>query len=415
MSKAIFLFSLLCLCLMTTALADIPRVINYQGRLTDASGEPVPTGNYLITFTIYDDPVSIISEHVKWTSGVRGVDVVDGLFSYNLGDSVALPPDLFSADMQLWLGIKIGTSAEMTPRIKLAAVPAAYQALYSDSSDFTATVADLSVTTAKLADLAATSAKIADLAITDSKIADLAILTAKLADRVVTTEKIALQAVGTTELDDYSVTGEKLAPYAVVTGKINALAVTTEKLANGAVIRDKIADAAINSAKLENNAVTSNHIADGAIQFSDIGPNGAADGQVMMRSGGTWTAASPIPAGVIVMWSGTLATIPNGWALCDGTGGRPDLRDKFIYGCSAGQNPGATGGEATTTHYHTTDIPVQTSSTPSTIYNKVWEVGGQWVAGVDHTHTIDPNPQNSDTKVLSNLPPYYKLAFIIKL
>lgn len=57
-----------------------------------------------------------------------------------------------------------------------------------------------------------------------------------------------------------------------------------------------------------------------------------------------------IPAGVIVMWSGLLANIPTGWALCDGAGGRPDLRSKFIKGSAAGINPGAEGGANTHTH-----------------------------------------------------------------
>jgi hypothetical protein len=57
-----------------------------------------------------------------------------------------------------------------------------------------------------------------------------------------------------------------------------------------------------------------------------------------------------IPAGVIVMWSGTLASVPSGWALCDGGGGRPDLRDRFIMGWTNAVNPGGTGGSATHTH-----------------------------------------------------------------
>lgn len=66
-----------------------------------------------------------------------------------------------------------------------------------------------------------------------------------------------------------------------------------------------------------------------------------------------------LPAGVIVMWSGTLASIPSGWALCDGAGGRPDLRDKFVKGAAAGQNPGATGGAATHGHAYTETIQHQ--------------------------------------------------------
>lgn len=42
--------------------------------------------------------------------------------------------------------------------------------------------------------------------------------------------------------------------------------------------------------------------------------------------------AAPIPVGGIIMWSGTIATIPSGWSLCDGTNNTPDLRNKFIVG-----------------------------------------------------------------------------------
>lgn len=56
------------------------------------------------------------------------------------------------------------------------------------------------------------------------------------------------------------------------------------------------------------------------------------------------TAVGVVPVGGIVMWAGLLANIPTGWALCDGTNGTPDLRDRFLVGAAAGQNPGTTGG-----------------------------------------------------------------------
>lgn len=62
-----------------------------------------------------------------------------------------------------------------------------------------------------------------------------------------------------------------------------------------------------------------------------------------------------IPAGIIVMWGGLVSAIPTGWALCDGANGTPDLRDRFVKGAAAGQNPGATGGAAT--HGHTVQQP----------------------------------------------------------
>lgn len=48
----------------------------------------------------------------------------------------------------------------------------------------------------------------------------------------------------------------------------------------------------------------------------------------------TDSTADRFPVGGIVMWSGTIATIPPGWFLCDGSNGTPNLRDKFIIGAS---------------------------------------------------------------------------------
>lgn len=45
-----------------------------------------------------------------------------------------------------------------------------------------------------------------------------------------------------------------------------------------------------------------------------------------------WATVTTIPSGIISLWYGTIASIPSGWALCDGTNGTPDLRDKFIVG-----------------------------------------------------------------------------------
>lgn len=57
-----------------------------------------------------------------------------------------------------------------------------------------------------------------------------------------------------------------------------------------------------------------------------------------------------VPKGGIIMWSGTIATIPSGFALCNGENGTIDLRNKFPL--CAGQDSGGdydtgdTGGEA---------------------------------------------------------------------
>lgn len=129
-------------------------------------------------------------------------------------------------------------------------------------------------------------------------------------------------------------------------------------------------------------------------------------------SGSTIASSVPAPGimpdesltvGAIIMWSGTLSSIPEGWQLCDGTNGTPDLRGRFVMGVSSGENPGATGGATTHTH---------TGSTSSSSHS-IWiddNSGGSdyWGAPNYHTHSITMN--SSD-----NLPPYFKIAYIMKI
>ena len=53
-----------------------------------------------------------------------------------------------------------------------------------------------------------------------------------------------------------------------------------------------------------------------------------------------------VPAGGIIMWSGSTASIPSGWAICDGNNGTPDLRDRFVVGAGSTYGVNATGGSA---------------------------------------------------------------------
>jgi microcystin-dependent protein len=58
---------------------------------------------------------------------------------------------------------------------------------------------------------------------------------------------------------------------------------------------------------------------------------------------------SPVPVGLIAMWSGAINAVPSGWRLCDGTNSTPDLRDRFIVGAGSTYAVGNTGGSATVT------------------------------------------------------------------
>jgi hypothetical protein len=124
-------------------------------------------------------------------------------------------------------------------------------------------------------------------------------------------------------------------------------------------------------------------------------------GQILISNG---TFANPswsnnIPSGVIVMWSGTIATIPTGWLLCDGTSGTPNLVDRFIVG--AKQDDGGvakTNIEGSLTQ--TGGVVTATTSAPSALEYVAFT--GVNVANSVHTHTV------------STLSPYYALAFIMK-
>lgn len=59
---------------------------------------------------------------------------------------------------------------------------------------------------------------------------------------------------------------------------------------------------------------------------------------------GVTPATSAVPSGGIIMWSGSIASIPSGYYICDGTNGTPDLRDRFVVGSGNTYAVGNTGG-----------------------------------------------------------------------
>jgi hypothetical protein len=54
--------------------------------------------------------------------------------------------------------------------------------------------------------------------------------------------------------------------------------------------------------------------------------------------------SAQLPVGTIIMWYGSLSSLPTGYNLCDGTNGTPDLRDRFVYGAGGNVTLGNTGG-----------------------------------------------------------------------
>ena len=176
-----------------------------------------------------------------------------------------------------------------------------------------------------------------------------------------------------------------------------------------------------------------------------------------------------LPSGVIMMWSGAIVNIPAKWTLCDGTSGTPNLQDRFVVGAGSTYAVAATGGAASVTsgsggshthgdtgsaggHNHTISVSDHTllvSQMPahthtiyngaglnsnitnggvagavtkgSTYYNTTNSTGGGGPhnhgasSGIVASHTHTTVSAGAHTHAAATLPPYYALAYIMKL
>jgi len=176
-------------------------------------------------------------------------------------------------------------------------------------------------------------------------------------------------------------------------------------------------------------------------------------GQVLLSAGtsNTPTWGNSFVTGMILMWSGTIATIPSGWYLCNGSNSTPDLRNRFIIGAYSdtssvaystitGSNTqtGGTKEAIVVSHTHTASV-----TDPSHFHLTDGTNGGNSTVvyyGSDASFDYHSNYSNSnDANYISgsktgtattgitvsnttegssgtnqNLPPYYALAFIMK-
>jgi hypothetical protein len=152
-------------------------------------------------------------------------------------------------------------------------------------------------------------------------------------------------------------------------------------------------------------------------------------------------------SGMIMMWSGTIATIPTGWVLCNGSNSTPDLRNKFVIGAHSdtagvaystitGSNTQTGGtkdaivvshthtftGTALGTHAHETTFNQTSKSnnaTPYILSNP--SIGENLNGSVNLTSSsvsagtpAGTNSTEGSSGTNQNLPPYYALAFIMK-
>ena len=145
-------------------------------------------------------------------------------------------------------------------------------------------------------------------------------------------------------------------------------------------------------------------------------------------------APAVLPAGCILLWSGSIGSIPSGFALCNGLNGTPDLRNRFVVGAGSTYAVDATGGSAdaiVVSHNHTaTSTSVVTD--PGHTHNlgvKVESTAGggtspttsNFTGGYIQSNTTGITVATTTTNTAAgtsgtnaNLPPYYALCYIMK-
>ena len=133
---------------------------------------------------------------------------------------------------------------------------------------------------------------------------------------------------------------------------------------------------------------------------------------------GGYTPNDLMPLGAILMWSGSIANIPSKWALCNGSNGTPNLLDRMVVCAGNSYAAGATGGEAMHTltvaempsHKHSYKLDYEYVSGGS---NMVADESGAGLPGgaypTQYTDSI------GDGSAHNNMPPYYALAYIMRI
>ncbi|NTW15234.1 MAG: hypothetical protein HGA38_02565 [Candidatus Moranbacteria bacterium] len=137
---------------------------------------------------------------------------------------------------------------------------------------------------------------------------------------------------------------------------------------------------------------------------------------------------SSFEAGSIVMWSGSVSDVPDGWALCDGSNGTPDLRNRFVVGSGGSYGQGSTGGSADTmlsianlpSHRHfvansDSHVGGLSSSNYVCANSDRGNGGSYYFGGTGTVANVGLSSPSGGNQAFSNMPPYLALAYIMKL
>lgn len=159
------------------------------------------------------------------------------------------------------------------------------------------------------------------------------------------------------------------------------------------------------------------------VTSAGINVTGVVTATSFVGSGANLTGIQGIPSGVIMMWSGTIASIPSGFVLCNGSNSTPDLRDRFIVG--AKQDDGGTAmsnitGSLASTGGNTSFTTSQEGSHQNTGTEdnsaQIQDASSSY-NGIINKNSRDRHQHGIDwrhTHTVTAIPSFYALAYIMK-
>ena len=140
-------------------------------------------------------------------------------------------------------------------------------------------------------------------------------------------------------------------------------------------------------------------------------------GKIKTETSGSFEGYGTIPKGGVILWSGSESKIPDGWALCNGSNGTPDLRDRFVVGAGNAYSVGANGGAATVT-LTVDQMPPHTHDYKFRSYDLAADWKDQRNFYTVSKGSIDQAATTEATgggQPHENRPPYYALCYIMRV
>jgi len=166
---------------------SVPPLINYQGRLSDQSGEPLPAGQYGILFRIWDDGTATNATDLLWGQQYTNIALQsNGVFNLILGapggsnfpgatnslaSAFAGSNCFLGVTIVVSNGMPISSASEIVPRQQLLTVPFAFNAASASTASIASSVIPGSIVNTSLAVGAVQSTNLANGAVTLANLA----------------------------------------------------------------------------------------------------------------------------------------------------------------------------------------------------------------------------------------------------